>query len=74
MYNPTNNPLQGIVLLEGEQTVQGQIKARTIALKSCIEGRNNSIAEGIPDRIFTGWINSHKKALKELYFRKLCAE
>ena len=52
MYNPTNNPLQGIDLLDGEQTVQGQIKARTIALKSCIEGRNNSIAEGIPDRIF----------------------
>lgn len=65
-----NNALQGIQLLEGKETIEGQIKARQNALKSCVNGRVLNV-EGFRPEIFTGWVNSHKKALRELYFRRI---
>ena len=64
-----NNTLQGIQLLEGYPAINGQIKARENALKSCVKGRE-VLSEGIPARFFDGWIKSHKETLRELYFRR----
>ena len=64
-----SSDLKGIQFLKGYPTINGQIKARENALKSCVKGRTD-LSEGIPARLFDGWIKSHKETLRELYFRR----
>jgi len=57
------NGENGIILLEGEATISGQIIARKKALKSCLE---NNAKHEIVETTLNGWIDSHEKTIKIL--------
>ena len=51
--------LNGVILLQGEPTFKGQIKAREKALLNCLAEQRNVDSEVYPEML-KGWIESHK--------------
>jgi len=67
--NKNTQQLNGIILLNGEKTISGQINVRTKTIKSCFDAIKNRSANVHPN-ILRSFIKSHKETLRELYFRK----
>lgn len=59
------NKLKGIILLDGKQTIKGQIKARLKALKHCLHPDDS-----IYPKMRKAWIEDHIKTLQKLYILK----
>lgn len=57
--------LNDIQLLEGEQTILGQIKARNKALFSCLQPNIDNVMPSILE----AWTQEHVAVLRELYAR-----
>jgi len=60
----------GIILLQGEPTITGQIEARKLALKNCMEDYKEAKesfdwdAEWYESSTLKGWIESHENQIK----------